>query len=189
MTTAYMQVRELNDENEVELEFFADVYVTFKSKFLARRNGYPPLDVLRRELAALTGKVNLTLPDLRAMDCFQGNDHTSLQFLKHYCTMECLEPKPVREALPHEAVRDSNLAFVEWVLSDPLCIDSHGGGGLAAQIVEEMEKRTAWLLGRKPPTNRDHILLHQRWHKTEHVDTELIPTVLALQQQVRAAHH
>jgi hypothetical protein len=31
--------------------------------------------------------------------------------------------------------------------------------------------------------------LHQRWHKTEHVNTELIPTVLALQQQVRAAHH
>ena len=59
-----VQVRELNDENEVELEFFTDAYVTFKSAFFARRDRYPPAGMLVHELNALNGKVSTMLCSL-----------------------------------------------------------------------------------------------------------------------------
>jgi hypothetical protein len=62
--TPPVQVRELNDENEVELEFCTDVVVTFKSAFLARRNRYPPRGVVIEQLSQLLGKVRSRTVDV-----------------------------------------------------------------------------------------------------------------------------
>jgi hypothetical protein len=94
------------------------------------------------------------MSDLSSLDCFRDQHMMLFSFMQHYCTMECLEPKPVVQQSAHEP------------------------------LINEMEKRTAWLLGRKPPTSRDHIFAHSRWRAAENETKELFPTIMALQQQV-----
>ena len=90
-----MQVREANEENEVEMDFFTDVTLAVISKFKEYRFGYAKT-LCHTHLEQLMLK-SVGLKELRATGAFTTVTQAN-QFLNHYSQLDALLPKEIKES-------------------------------------------------------------------------------------------
>jgi len=111
---AYMTLREVNEINEVEMEFFSDFYHCCTSRLYTFLYKWPPLDSLARSMELLPAKRTVGLPQLLKFANF-SSQNSAVQFLNHYETFWFLKPKTVEPKEHDKLVKDIETR-VAWLL-------------------------------------------------------------------------
>jgi len=124
---AYMGVRTINEENEVEMEFFTDMLSVFQSSYLGRRYQWPAPGLLGSFLEGMNSRFNISFMDLYNTGMFR-DQKSVVQFVRYYSSFDFLEP-------------------VE--------IGTYGKMDENSQLVIDIEKRVAALLDKKPTKLKD----------------------------------
>jgi hypothetical protein len=124
---AYMGVRTINEENEVEMEFFTDMLSVFQSSYLGRRYQWPAPELLGSILEGMNSRYNISFMDLYNTGMFR-DQKSVVQFVRYYSLFDFLEP-------------------VE--------IGTYGKMDENLQLVIDIEKRVAALLDKKPTKLKD----------------------------------
>jgi len=134
---AYMGVREVNEENEVEMEFLSDMAAIAQSAAVSYRHQWPHPLVLGRMLEAYRAKFSVGYMDLSQSGLFKDQKGIGA-FLKYYQGFDFCEPPE---------------------------IGSYGKNDDGMKQVVEIERRVANLLGTKPPKLKD--IVHQEGAKSK----------------------
>uniref|UniRef100_A0A7S1DHJ7 Polycystin cation channel PKD1/PKD2 domain-containing protein n=2 Tax=Hemiselmis andersenii TaxID=464988 RepID=A0A7S1DHJ7_HEMAN len=134
---AYMGVREVNEENEIEQEFLTDMASIFQANLMSYRHKWPHGQVLGRMLASQRAKFSVGFMDLSGSMLFKDQKSVGA-FLRYYQGFEFCEPPE---------------------------IGSYGKADDGMKQVLEIERRVAQLLGTRPPKLKD--MAHQEGAKSK----------------------
>jgi hypothetical protein len=127
---AYMGVRTINEENEVEMEFFTDMLSVFQSSYLGRRYQWPAPELLGSILEGMNSRYNISFMDLYNTGMFR-DQKSVCQFFRYYSSFDFLEPITIGTF----GKMDDEITNM--------------------QMVVEMERRVAALLDKKPTKLKD----------------------------------
>jgi hypothetical protein len=124
---AYMGVRQINEANEVEMEFFTDMFSVMQSNYHSRLYQWPDPELLGNVLQGMNSRFNISFMDLFRTGMFK-NQKSIVHFVRYYSLFGFLEP-------------------VE--------IGTYGKVDENMGVVVEVEKRVAALLEKKPTKLKD----------------------------------
>eukprot|EP00238_Polyblepharides_amylifera_P014862 CAMPEP_0196576546 /NCGR_PEP_ID=MMETSP1081-20130531/5770_1 /TAXON_ID=36882 /ORGANISM="Pyramimonas amylifera, Strain CCMP720" /LENGTH=455 /DNA_ID=CAMNT_0041895171 /DNA_START=57 /DNA_END=1424 /DNA_ORIENTATION=- len=132
---AYMKLRDDIKENQIQMEFFTDLFYSLQSKLMAFIHQWPSKDTLILVLHTYQAKQSIGYTELLNSEVFA--DGLSLtRFLKHYRGFQCLHTKERRLDQSEQIVRDLEARIALILEKEPTTYaqrlsNVHGWSGMA----------------------------------------------------------